>query len=146
MTPSAIPTAAFDLTTDAEVPQGRWHRHATRLRVDSVGIVIEYGPRRVRELPWDDPRTQFVLLDYRESPHNRPPWVRWVKEYEFRFRPEIGLSAFPIPEKAFDALASSARAAGLALGPAVTGGGIPAGTRVYHFARRPPRWWTRPRR
>jgi hypothetical protein len=108
-----------------------------------MGIRVDYGPARFRVLRWDNPRLQFALLDFRESARNRPPWVRRPKRFEFRFRPELGTSAFAISEEAFQALSDAARSVGLLLGPSVVGAGIPSGTKVSHYARKPLRWWSR---
>jgi hypothetical protein len=140
-----IPPQTFDLASDGAPPGRFGSRRPRRISLDDEAIRIDYSPTRARILRWDDAKFQFALLDFRESVHNRPPWVRAPKQFEFRFRPEFGLSAFSIPEGAFVALSQAARSQGLKLGPSITGGGIPAGTRVYHFARRAPRWWLRVR-
>jgi hypothetical protein len=141
----AIRAQTFELTVDRSQVQHFWDRHPTRVAIDSDGIRIDYGPSKSRVLRWEDPRLQFALLDYREAPHNRPPWVRFPKQFEFRFRPELGVSSFAIPEPVYRALAAAAQSAGLALGPSATGGGIPAGTKILHYARRRLRWWSRVR-
>jgi hypothetical protein len=139
----SIKPQTFELSLDDRVVRHFWNRVPSRLTVDGSGIRIYYGPSKSRALLWNSPNLQFALLDFRESMHNRPPWVRRPKTFEFRYRPELGLSAVPIPEDAYRALAEAARSAGLIQGPSTVGGGIPAGTKVSHFARRPPRWWSR---
>jgi hypothetical protein len=139
----AIHSETFVLATDPAEPHHFWTRRPTRLSIDASGVRVDYGPSKSRILSWDDPGLQFALLDYREAPRNRPPWVRRPKQFEFRFRPELGTSGFAIPERAYRALSAAAPAAGLLLGPAITGGGIPAGTKVHIYARRPRRWWSR---
>jgi len=141
--PSPIRLQTFELATKSSTGQHFWNRLPTRLTIDRDGIRIEYSPSKSRVLRWDDPKLQFALLDFREAPHNRPPWVRHAKQLEFRYRPEFVMSSFAIPEEVFQALSAAARSAGLILGPSVTGGGIPAGTTVRHYARTPPRWWSR---
>jgi len=141
--PSAIGPQTFELATDGSTGRHFWHRLPTRLTIDGNGIRIDYSPSKSRILRWDDPKLQYALLDFREAPHNRPPWVRHPKQLEFRYRPEFVISAFAIPEEVYQALSAAARSAGLILGPSVTGGGIPAGTKVHHYARKPPRWWSR---
>jgi len=133
---------SFELGAGATVRQHVWRRNATRVTLDREGIRVDYGPSASRVLRWDDPKLQFALLDFREAEHNQPPWVRRPKQFEFRFRPELGMSGFAIPEVLFRALMAAAGSAGLLLGPGMTGGGIPAGTKVYHYARRRPRWWS----
>jgi hypothetical protein len=141
--PSAIRPQTFELAADGSAAHRFWKRYPTRLVIDSSGIRVDYGPSKSRILRWDEPKLQFALLDFREVPHNRPPWVRHPKRFEFRYRPELGIAAFAIPEQVYQALSAAAQSAGLILGPSVTGGGIPAGTKVYHYARKPPRWWSR---
>jgi len=132
----------FELAPDSSADQHFWKRLPTRLTIDESEIRIDYGPTKARVLRWDEPKLQFALLDYREASHNRPPWVRRPKKFEFRYRPELNFSAFAIPEEAYHALTAAAHSTGLILGPSVVGGGIPAGTKVRHYARRPPRWWS----
>jgi len=141
--PRAIRAQTFDLATGVPTGGRFWHRPPTRVALDSDGVRVDYGPSRSRFLRWDDPKLQFALLDFREASHNRPPWVRRPKRFEFRYRPELGTSAFAIPEEAFQAVSDAARSVGLIRGPSVVGGGIPAGTKVFHYARRPLRWWSR---
>ena len=143
VTSGPIRAQAFELALDDAVVRHFWSRVPSELTIDGSGIRIDYGPSKSRVLLWNSPKLQFALLDFRESIHNSPPWVRRPKRFEFRYRPELGLSAFPIPEEAYRALTDAARSAGLILGPSTVGAGIPAGTKVHHFARRPPRWWSR---
>jgi len=140
MTPSPPTLQTFELAADALVGQHFWRRSPTRLTIDSIGIRIDYGLSRSRVLRWESRRLQFALLDFRDSRRNHPPWVRHPKQFELRYRPELGLSAFAIPEEAFRKLNTAAEASGLIPGPSVTGGGIPACTKVLHYARKPPRW------
>ncbi len=143
MNPKAIRPQSYDLVTAGSADRHFWHRPPTRLSLGPEGIRIDYGPTRSRVLRWDNPRFQFALLDFREAKHNRPPWVRHPKRFEFRYRPELGTSAFAISEEAFEVLSDAAHSVGLILGPSVVGAGIPAGTKVSHYARKPLRWWSR---
>jgi hypothetical protein len=113
--------------------------YATRLTVDQTGIRVDYGPKKSDLLQWDDPKFQFVLLDFRQVIQNHPVLDRNAPPFQFRYSPEG--KAFAIPEAAFDALNGIAQSAGLIRHPSQQGRTIPAGTKMFHWARSPVRWW-----
>jgi hypothetical protein len=113
--------------------------YATRLTLDQTGIRIDYGPQQSDLLQWNDPKFQFVILDFREVIQKSPRLHGNMPPFAFRYSPEG--KVFAIPEPAFEALNGIAQSAGLVRHPSQLGRGIPFGTKMFHWARSPVRWW-----